>query len=220
MKRAREDRSEDSLPRHGERYVGVGIHPVCAESESTSSGLDAPVEHVARVRDTAPFGDKGPVTVVDVSGVLAATQAGVEDHDGPTVDDEAYGGPEVLEKAAGEVTEHGLEVGFVEEDVVVFLHVPRRSSSCVGRCEEWAGSKVTEDVGLGTRRSYSDGTLAQGMVWTKPETFRVLIKNAERCRNERQRSRQLLRSTIRVVTSRRRGSTGTTDAQDKRIPRG
>lgn len=164
MRGVRDGQGWYSLSGHGEGYIGVGIHPVCAESESTSSGLDAPVEHVARVRDAAPFGDKGPVTVVDVASVLAAAQAWMEDHDGPTVYDKAHGGPEVLEKATGEVIEYDLEVGSVEEDVVDFLHVPRRSSSCVGRCEEWAGSKVTEDVGLGTRRSYNDGTLAQGMV--------------------------------------------------------
>ena len=105
----------------GERDVGAGVHPVCAESEGLRGCLDTCEKARTRVRDAAlhPLGDEGAVAVVDVARHLATGELGVEDHYGTTVDDQAHGGREVALEANRKVMQGSYEELRREQDFVV-----------------------------------------------------------------------------------------------------
>ena len=68
----------------------------------------------------SPLGDKTPMTIVDVKGILTSLETLVQNHDGASVNDEVDGShaPEIVDDAGGEVAKDDEKV-FASERYVV-----------------------------------------------------------------------------------------------------
>lgn len=103
----------------------MGVHPVCAQVEPLRRGCDALSQSDIGVHKAPalPLGDESPMAIVDVKGILADSEAGMQDHDGAAMNDEVdwSEAPKVLGDIGREVAQNDDEVFAGERCLVLLL---------------------------------------------------------------------------------------------------